>query len=65
MECNYESERRDIFLDINLPIRNDFDKIYNNSLEMAFYNFVKPELLNKERGNQYNCSKCDKKVIKK
>ena len=63
LECNYESERKDIFLDINLPIRNEYDKIYNNSLEMAFYNFIKPECLNKERENQYNCSKCDKKVI--
>ena len=58
--CNYESERKDRFLDISLPIRNEWDKIYNNSLEMAFYNFLKPEKL--EAGNQYSCSKCEKKV---
>ena len=60
LTCNFESERKDRFLDISLPIRNDWDKIYNNSLEMAFYNFLKPEKL--EGGNQYFCSKCDKKV---
>ena len=60
LECNYESEKKDRYLDISLPIRNDWDKIYNNSLEMAFYNFLKPEKL--DGGNQYCCIKCNKKV---
>lgn len=59
-ECKFESERTENFLDISLPIRNDFDKIYNTSLEMALYNYLRPELL--EKTNQYHCSKCDKKV---
>ena len=59
-ECNYKSERNDKFLDLSLPIRNDFDKIYNKSLTMAIYNFLKPEVLSKE--NKYECEKCCKKV---
>jgi ubiquitin C-terminal hydrolase len=60
LECNNESIRPDSYLDISLPIRNEFEKIYNASLEMAFDNFVKPEIL--EKDNQYFCEKCDKKV---
>lgn len=60
LECGYMSEKYDKFLDIVLPIRNDFEKIYNKSLTMALSNFLKPELLNE--GNQYFCGKCSKKV---
>ena len=59
-ECNYESTRTDKFLDISLPIRNDYDKIYNNSLEMALNNYIKVETL--EKDNQYSCDQCKKKV---
>jgi ubiquitin carboxyl-terminal hydrolase 47 len=45
LECNNESIRQDSYLDLSLPIRNEFEKIYNQSLEMAFDNFVKPEIL--------------------
>lgn len=58
--CPYKSEKADKFLDITLPIRNDFDKIYNNSLDMALYNFLKPEVL--EKDNQYFCESCNSKV---
>jgi ubiquitin C-terminal hydrolase len=60
LECNNESIRQDSYLDLSLPIRNEFEKIYNQSLEMAFDNFVKPEIL--EKDNQYFCEKCNKKV---
>lgn len=56
----YESQRKDKFLDISLPIRNEYEKIYNSSLEMAFTNFLKKEKLDKD--NQYNCGECNKKV---
>jgi len=59
-DCNYKSLRSDKFLDISLPIRNEFEKIYNNSLEMALSNYIKVELL--EKDNQYSCDICKKKV---
>ena len=59
-ECKNESVRSDKFLDLSLPIRNDFLKIFNKSLEMAFVNYLKPELLGLE--NQYKCEQCNKKV---
>ncbi len=59
-ECNFESIRSDKFLDISIPIRNEFEKIYNNSLEMALSNYIKPEVLENE--NQYSCDICKRKV---
>lgn len=59
-ECNFKSLRNDKFLDISLPIRNEFDKIYNNSLEMALSNYLKVEILDKD--NKYYCETCQKKV---
>ena len=60
LECLNLSERCDKFLDITLPVRNDFEKIYNNSLEMALCNFLKPEKLSND--NKYECGICNKKV---
>ena len=60
LSCLNESIRSDKFLDISLPIRNDFLNICNKSVEMAFLNYLKPELLGTE--NQYKCESCDKKV---
>jgi ubiquitin C-terminal hydrolase len=60
LQCSYESEKKDKFLDISLPIRNEFENVCNNSLEMAFTNFLKIEKL--EKDNQYYCEQCDKKV---
>ncbi len=60
LECNYESQKKDRFYNLSLPVRNEFDKIYNTSLENAFLNFLKIERL--EKDNQYKCSVCDKKV---
>lgn len=59
--CNSESVRSDKFLDLSLPIRNEFLKICNKSLEMAFVNYLKPELLGS--GNQYKCEQCNSMVI--
>ncbi len=58
--CLFESVREDKFLDISLPIRNEFEKIYNDSLEMALSNYLKVEVL--EKDNQYSCDVCKKKV---
>jgi ubiquitin C-terminal hydrolase len=58
--CNNESVRSDKFLDLSLPIRNEFLKICNKSLEMAFLNYLKPEYLG--AGNEYKCENCAKKV---
>lgn len=60
--CKNESIRSDKFLDLSLPIRNDFIKIINKNLEMALVNYLKPELLGS--GNQYKCEECKIKVIK-
>lgn len=60
LECKSESVNKDNFMDISLPVRNEFDKIYNSSLEMAFSNFLKTERL--EKDNQYLCGVCNKKV---
>ena len=60
LECQRESSRSDTYLDLSLTVRNDFDKIRNDSIEKAINNYIKPELLNE--GNQYNCEACNKKV---
>ena len=56
LKCGQESCREDKFLDISLPVRNDFDKIYNKSVEMAMAGYVKYEELSGE--NKYFCEKC-------
>lgn len=61
LECGYSSERKDRFLDISLPVRNEFQNIYNSSLEMALLNMLKEERLEKE--NKYHCDHCNKKVF--
>lgn len=48
------------FLDISIPVRNEFENIYNSSLEMALCNLLKPEKLTDD--NQYFCEKCETKV---
>ena len=60
-ECNHENCHDDIFLDIPLPIRNEFGTgVINSSLEMAIENYLKPDRLTGD--NQYFCAKCQKKV---
>ena len=60
-ECQYESTRNDIFLDVQLPIKNEFGiGVVNSSVEMALENTLKPETL--DGSNQYECSQCNKKV---
>lgn len=44
-ECGYESSRQDNFLDLSLTVRNEFDKIYNDSVEKALENYIKPDEL--------------------
>lgn len=44
--CKFESKREDTFLDLTLPIRNEFGTgVLNSSVEMALENYIKPELL--------------------
>jgi ubiquitin carboxyl-terminal hydrolase 47 len=57
--CNQESKRKDTFLDISLTVKSKFDNIYNESIEKALYNFIKPETLGE--GNQYFCGNCQSK----
>ena len=54
--CNFESCREDKFLDISLSVRNDYEKIYNKSVEMALENYIKHEELTGD--NQYFCGAC-------
>lgn len=56
LSCQKESNKSDRFLDISLPVRDQFEKIYNTSLEMALMNFLKKEKLCGD--NQYNCDNC-------
>lgn len=51
-ECGYESNKEDHFLNLTLPIKNEFGTgVQNSSVEMAIENYVKPEKL--EGDNQY------------
>ena len=59
LRCGNESTREDKFLDLSLTIRNTFEKIYNDSVEKALQNFVRPEYL--LDGNQYFCERCKSK----
>jgi ubiquitin carboxyl-terminal hydrolase 47 len=59
LNCNHESKRKDTFLDLSLTVKNRFDNIYNESLEKALFNFIKPEMLN--GSNQYFCENCKSK----
>jgi hypothetical protein len=45
MTCKHESRREDKFLDLSLTVRNDFDQIYNSSVEMAMENYLRTEQL--------------------
>lgn len=59
LNCKHESKRQDKFLDLSLTVRNDFDKIYNDSVEKALKSYVKPDKLTGD--NQYFCENCDSK----
>ena len=54
--CGYESQREDKYLDISLAVRNDFDHIYNSTLEKALLNYIGTEHLS--GSNAYFCSHC-------
>ena len=57
--CGQESQREDKYLDVSLAVRNEFDHIYNDSVEKALDNFVSVEHLTGD--NQYYCEKCQAK----
>jgi ubiquitin C-terminal hydrolase len=59
VNCAIESSREDLFLDLSLTVRNEFDKVYSDSVEKALDNYLKPELLSGD--NQYACSHCQSK----
>ncbi|OMJ81023.1 hypothetical protein SteCoe_18584 [Stentor coeruleus] len=59
LACGNESTREDKFLDLSLTINNKFENIYNDSVEKAIKNYVKPE--NLSGTNQYNCENCKQK----
>jgi ubiquitin C-terminal hydrolase len=58
-KCQQESKREDKYLDLSLTVRNDFDKVYNDSVEKALANYIKPEYLSED--NQYFCENCNAK----
>lgn len=44
--CDYESSNQEKFLDIQLPIKNEFGTgVVNSSVEMAIENYLKPDHL--------------------
>eukprot|EP00358_Blepharisma_japonicum_P000054 CAMPEP_0202954480 /NCGR_PEP_ID=MMETSP1395-20130829/50840_1 /ASSEMBLY_ACC=CAM_ASM_000871 /TAXON_ID=5961 /ORGANISM="Blepharisma japonicum, Strain Stock R1072" /LENGTH=276 /DNA_ID=CAMNT_0049670025 /DNA_START=359 /DNA_END=1189 /DNA_ORIENTATION=+ len=59
LKCLKESSREDKFLDLSLTVKNEFDKIYNDSIEKALANYIRPEELSGD--NQYFCDHCGSK----
>jgi len=57
--CGYESQREDKFMDLSLTVRNDFDKVYNESVEKAIEMYSSEEQLTGD--NQYFCQQCNAK----
>ncbi len=60
-ECNTESARVDVFLDIQLSIKSYIDEYnYNlyDSIEKAMSAYIEPEIL--DDTNKYFCEKCQK-----
>ena len=45
MKCSRGGSREDKFLDLSLTVKNPFDKVYNDSIEKALRNYLKPEEL--------------------
>ena len=61
LKCGNNSLRDDKFMDLSLPIRNEFGTgVLNSSVEMALENYIKPEMLSGD--NQYFCEFCKVKV---
>ena len=61
VECNTESARVDVYLDIQLSIKSYIDEYnYNlyDSIEKALSAYIEPEIL--EGNNKYYCEKCKK-----
>jgi ubiquitin carboxyl-terminal hydrolase 47 len=56
LACGTESKREDMYLDLSLAVRNQFDCTFNDSLEKDLSSFVKAERLSGD--NQYNCDSC-------
>jgi ubiquitin carboxyl-terminal hydrolase 47 len=60
-ECGKESLNEMNFMDLSLPIKNEFGTgVLNSSVEMALENYIKPEKLDGD--NKYMCDNCAKKV---
>lgn len=59
-ECNHENAREDDFMDVSLVIKPFGATKCVSSVQEALKQFILPEVLS--GGNQYHCSKCDKKV---
>lgn len=60
LESDYESIHLEKWLDLQLIIENQWEKIYNDRLEKSFISYLKPEKL--EGSNQYECPLLNKKV---
>jgi len=49
-----------MFLYLSLTVKNDFEKVYNPSVDKGLENYLKPFIL--EGDNKYYCEKCQDKV---
>lgn len=58
LECNTESARVDVFLDIPLCIRPFGSEKTFESVEAALDAFVQPEIL--DENNKYHCNNCNR-----
>lgn len=43
-----------------ITVKNQYEKVYNASLDLGLQRYMKPEILDKD--NMYNCEACEKKV---
>lgn len=59
LKCQRERRRPSNFYDINLSVKNEFENVYNDSLEKAIFHYLQPEKL--DGSNQVYCEHCDSK----
>ena len=57
--CKYLSKREARFFDLQLTVRNEFDRIFNSSVEEALKNFLNVDKLDGD--NKYACPECNDK----
>ena len=60
LKCGNQSRREEKWMDLQITVKSDIEKIYNDSLELGLENYLKPEKLDGD--NKYYCENCQEKV---